>query len=215
MLTTRYRALTVRARLGRTWRDIFVFAILGWLAAAIPALAQVTGTVAGTIRDASGAVLPGVTVTISGPTLQRQNVAVTTAADGTYRLQLVPPGTYQVVAELSGFNPQTRQNIVVVLNQQTTLDFVLPVAGVTESVQVSAEAPIVEVTRSDAHQHRDAADDRQLAAERTQFHRPDRARSRGEAGSDRLEQFVDESRSSASAPARCRTSSTERRTTTR
>jgi len=139
MLTTLYRALTV-----------FVFAIFVWLVAAMPALAQVTGTVAGTIRDSSGAVLPGVTVTITGPTLQRPSVTVTTAADGTYRLQLVPPGVYQVVAELTGFNAQTRQNIVGVLNQQTTLDFVLPVAGVTESVQVSAESPIVEVTRSAA-----------------------------------------------------------------
>jgi Carboxypeptidase regulatory-like domain/TonB-dependent Receptor Plug Domain len=131
-----------------TDRRLSVFIVAAWLAAVLPAAAQVTGSIAGTIRDASGAVLPGVTVTISGPTLQRQNVTTTTSADGTYRIPLVPPGAYQISAELSGFNTQTRQNIVVVLNQQTTLDFVLPVAGVTESVQVSAESPLVEVTRS-------------------------------------------------------------------
>src|SRR5690242_21908420 len=131
-----------------TDRRLSVFIAAAWLAAVLPAAAQVTGSIAGTIRDASGAVLPGVTVTISGPTLQRQNVTATTTADGTYRIPLVPPGAYQVGAELSGFNTQTRQNVLVVLNQQTTLDFVLPVAGVTESVQVSAESPLVEVTRS-------------------------------------------------------------------
>ncbi|HTK30034.1 MAG TPA: TonB-dependent receptor [Vicinamibacterales bacterium] len=123
---------------------LFLIAIT-WTATA---RAQVTGSVAGTIRDASGGVLPGATVTLSGPSLQRQSVTTTTAADGTYRLPLVPPGAYQVAAELAGFSGETRRNVEVVLNQQTTLDFVLRVAGVAESVQVSAEAPVVEVTRS-------------------------------------------------------------------
>ncbi|MGE5243641.1 MAG: TonB-dependent receptor [Betaproteobacteria bacterium] len=127
--------------------QVVLFVVL--LVAAAPAWAQVTGSVAGTIKDASGAVLPGATVTIKGPSLQRQSATATTTADGTYRIPLVPPGTYDITVELSGFTAQTRHDVEVVLNQQTTLDFTLPIAGVSESVQVSAEAPLVEVTRSD------------------------------------------------------------------
>src|SRR5438445_11205339 len=111
--------------------------------------AQVTGSIAGTIRDASGAVLPGATVTVKGAALQRESVTTTTSPEGTYRVPLVPPGAYDVSVDLSGFSAQTRRNVEVAINQQTTLDFALPVAGVAESVQVSAEAPVIEVTRSD------------------------------------------------------------------
>jgi len=116
---------------------------------AIPAAAQVTGSIAGTVRDSSGAVLPGATVTIKGPSLQRESASVTSASDGAYRIPLVPPGVYEVTVELSGFSAQTRRNIDVAINQQTTLDFALPVAGVAESVVVAAEAPLIEVARSD------------------------------------------------------------------
>jgi outer membrane receptor protein involved in Fe transport len=118
-------------------------------ACAAPAAAQVTGSIAGTVHDASGAVLPGVTVTVTGPALQRANEVVTTAADGTYRIPLVPPGVYEVKFELSGFAPITRTNVEVALNRQTTLDEAMSVAGVSESVQVSGVVPVIEVTRSD------------------------------------------------------------------
>ncbi len=113
------------------------------------AAAQVTGSVAGVIRDASGAVLPGVTVTIKGAALQRESVSATTNNEGSYRIQLVPPGVYDVTAELAGFATQQRKSVGVALNQVTTLDFTLAVGGVSESVQVSADAPLVQITRSD------------------------------------------------------------------
>ena len=117
--------------------------------ATLPAAAQVTGSIAGTVHDASGAVLPGVTVTVTGPALQRANEVVTTASDGTYRISLVPPGVYEVKFELNGFGPITRTQVEVALNRQTTLDEAMSVAGVSESVQVSEVVPVIEVTRSD------------------------------------------------------------------
>jgi hypothetical protein len=114
-----------------------------------PASAQVTGSIVGTVRDSSAAALPGATVTVRGPALQRDSVTTTTAADGTYRIPLLPPGTYDVTVELSSFATQTRRGIDVAVDQRATLDVTLPVAGVTESVQVSAEVPLVEVARSD------------------------------------------------------------------
>ncbi len=111
--------------------------------------AQVTGSIAGTIRDASGAVLPGATVTVKGPALQRESATATTTAEGTYRIPLVPPGVYEVTVELAGFTTQTRKNIEVAINQLSTVDVTLALGGVTESVQVSAEVPVVEIARSD------------------------------------------------------------------
>ena len=131
------------------WRVRLTLLLLLVCALAWPAAAQVTGSIAGTIRDASGAVLPGVTVTITGPSLQRENETVTTSADGSYRVPLVPPGVYQVRFELSGFAPITRTQVEVALNRQTTLDQAMSVAGLSESVQVSEVVPVIEVTRSD------------------------------------------------------------------
>jgi outer membrane receptor protein involved in Fe transport len=126
-----------------------LFALLLLLVWPAYAGAQVTGSIAGVIRDASGAVLPGVTVTLKGPALQRESVSATTNGEGAYRIQLVPPGVYDVTAQMEGFTAQERKSVGVALNQVTTLDFTLAVGGVSESVQVSADAPLVQITRSD------------------------------------------------------------------
>ena len=125
------------------------FLLAALLAVAVPAAAQVTGTIAGTTKDASGAVLPGVTVTVTGPALQRASASATSSADGTYRVTLLPPGTYDVKFELSGFSAVSRRAVEVAINQQTTVDASLAVGGVTESVDVSGTSPLVEVNRSD------------------------------------------------------------------
>jgi outer membrane receptor protein involved in Fe transport len=119
------------------------------LATAVPSGAQVTGSIAGTVKDASGAVLPGATITVTGPALQREKATAVSASDGTYRVPLIPPGVYDVNVELSGFKPVTRQNIEVALNQQTTVDLSLGLATVNEAVSVTGTAPVVETTRSD------------------------------------------------------------------
>jgi outer membrane receptor protein involved in Fe transport len=122
------------------------------VASAVPAHAQVTGSIAGTVRDTSDAVLPGVSITVRGPALQRESVSTTTGADGVYRVPLLPPGTYDVAAELEGFAPQTRRRVDVAVNQQTRLDISMGVAGVSEAVTVASSVPIVDVARSDVAQ---------------------------------------------------------------
>jgi outer membrane receptor protein involved in Fe transport len=111
--------------------------------------AQVTGSIAGTVRDASGAVLRGAVVTITGPALQREQVQVSTAADGTYRAALIPPGAYTVIVTMTGFRSQQHDGIEVALNRQSTVDMTLAVQGGTESIQVTADLPLVDRTRSD------------------------------------------------------------------
>jgi hypothetical protein len=130
----------------RLFSSLLAFAIAF---ATAPAHAQITGSVAGVVRDSTGGVLPGVVVTLRGPALQRESVSATTNADGTYRIPLVPPGVYDITAELNGFTTQSRDNVEVAINQQVTLDFAMSVAGVAETVQVGAEVPLVEVARSD------------------------------------------------------------------
>jgi len=129
---------------------IVVLAVaLAAIVAPAAAFGQITGSIAGTIKDASGSVIPGVTVTVSGPALQREKVTATSGTDGAYRVPLLPPGVYQVTFELSGFASSTRDGIDVALNQQATLDITLAVAGVAESVKVTTTTPLVEVERSD------------------------------------------------------------------
>ncbi|MEO5897086.1 MAG: TonB-dependent receptor [Vicinamibacterales bacterium] len=123
--------------------------ILGLLVAPVTARAQTTGTVAGTVRDASGALLPGATITLAGRALQRDLVTTVSGADGVYRIPLLPPGIYDVSVSLSGFVTQTRSAVDVPLNQTATVDFQLPVAGVSETVKVVSDVPLVDVTRSD------------------------------------------------------------------
>jgi hypothetical protein len=131
------------------WRTVIFLSLAVIGRSASPLFAQVTGAIAGTIHDESGAVLPGVTVTLTGPSLQRESVVITSAADGSYRIALVPPGTYTVSLTLSGFATQVRQGLGVAVNQQTTLDFTLGVAAIAETVQVSVDAPLIQVARSD------------------------------------------------------------------
>jgi outer membrane receptor protein involved in Fe transport len=113
------------------------------------ASAQVSGSIAGIVRDPSGAILPGVTVTVTGPSLQRQSASTMTDAGGAYRISPLPAGVYSLRFELSGFAPTVQANVEVAVDQQVTLDVKLGVAGVTEAVEVSTAVPLVEPTRSD------------------------------------------------------------------
>jgi outer membrane receptor protein involved in Fe transport len=107
-----------------------------------------TGGVAGTLSDSSGAVLPGVAVTLSGPSLQ--GVRETTSdPQGFYRFRNVPPGSeYTVTARLSGFRDATQERIQVFLGQEGTVNLTMSPAGVTEAVEVTATIPLVDVAQT-------------------------------------------------------------------
>jgi hypothetical protein len=118
-----------------------------WLvmvALAAPALAQQTGAVGGTVRDAQGGVLPGVTVTASGgATAPRSAVS---NEQGTYSITGLPPGTYSVVFELPGFSSQTQEAVSVQVNRTTRVDSELGVGTLQETVTVSGASPVVDVS---------------------------------------------------------------------
>ena len=122
------------------------FVILMTLAAARPGLAQsLIGSVSGTVRDEQGGVLPGVTVTLLGKTGPASG---TTDAKGFYRFPTVDPGHYEIRAELAGFESWRTGDVRVSIGTQLTLDAVLRVASVTETVEVLEQAPVVDVTSS-------------------------------------------------------------------
>jgi hypothetical protein len=116
--------------------------LLAW-----PAMAQEQrGSIEGLIKDSSGAILPGVTVDAKSST--GVTVTATTDANGAYRFPSVPPGTYEVSATLSGFAPQKVSDVTVGLGQIKNVNFALAVAGVQESVHVTAESPLVDIKQS-------------------------------------------------------------------
>ena len=111
------------------------------------ASAQATGSIFGKVTDASGGVLPGVTVTVSGPALQKPLVQVT-AESGAYQFPVVQIGTFSVTFELSGFKKVVRNNIVVVTGFNVPLDMKLEVGAVSEELTVSAAAPVVDTKKT-------------------------------------------------------------------
>lgn len=116
------------------------------LLGAAPALAQ-NAQISGTLKDDTGGVLPGASVTARNQDTGLVRTAVTEGA-GTYRLQALPPGTYTVTAELAGFSTQERRNLVLVIDQSAVADFQLKTATISETVTVTGEAPIVETRTS-------------------------------------------------------------------
>ena len=101
------------------------------------------GELVGKAADDQGAVLPGVTVTLTGPAVMGAQTAVTNER-GVFRFPAVPSGTYKVTFQLQGFATLVRDGVVVPVRQTVTLDAALKVAALQESVTVSGESPVVD-----------------------------------------------------------------------
>jgi len=120
--------------------------------APITALAQSdTGVIDGRVLDESKAAMPGVTVTARNVATGFTRSAVSSDL-GTYRLEFLKPGTYEVTAELQGFAKAVAKDIIVQVSSSTTVDFAMKVGGMAESIEVTAESPLVQSTKSDVGQ---------------------------------------------------------------
>ena len=117
------------------------------LFAAVPAVAQEqTGSIEGVVRDAQGGAMVGATVAaLNAAGVSREAV---TDATGTYRFNALAPGRYELTANLSGFAPAKVQNVDLRLGQQLSINMTLSPAGVTETVQVVGESPLIAITQS-------------------------------------------------------------------
>ena len=118
----------------------------------MPAIAFAQASIVGTARDASGAVLPGVTVEASSPALIEKTRSVVTNGVGQYSIQDLRPGTYSVTFTLQGFSPVKRDGIELTGSFIATVNADLRVGGVAETITVSGEAPVVDVTSARTEQ---------------------------------------------------------------
>src|SRR3954449_1804956 len=104
------------------------------------------GSLRGYVRDQQGGVLPGVTVTATSPDLLAAVVAVSDSA-GYYRLNNLPPGTYVVAADLTGFAAYKREGILMRAGSTFNVDIEMTLSSVQESVTVSGESPMIETSK--------------------------------------------------------------------
>jgi len=131
----------------RRWLGWFTLAALVVLAS-FPVHAQGgRSEVTGTITDSAGAVMPGVTITATneGTGLERTTV---TGDEGRYTIPSLLPGTYTIKADLAGFQSARHTGVVLNVGQEATLNLTMEIAGVAETLTVTAQAPLVESTSS-------------------------------------------------------------------
>ena len=109
----------------------------------LPAAAFAQATIAGSARDSSGAVLPGVSVEASSPVLIEKVRTAVTDDRGLFRIVSLPPGAYSVTFSLPGFRQVKRDEIELSGSFVAQIDVALAVGGVSETVTVAATTPIV------------------------------------------------------------------------
>lgn len=106
------------------------------------------GTITGTISDPTNAVIPGVSVVATNAETGAKYETISTET-GNFTLPQLPPGTYQLSAELPGFKKYIRQGITVLVAQTLRLDVGLQVGAATDEVTVNADAPLLRTESSD------------------------------------------------------------------
>jgi outer membrane receptor protein involved in Fe transport len=129
-------------------RSLVGFSIVIVMAAPLESRAQTTSaTLRGRIADEQRAVLPGVTVTVHQLDTNTTRSVVTSEV-GQYFLPNLPAGRYEVSAELQGFRIERRTGLVLQIGQEVTIDFLLKVGGLQETVTVAAETRVLETTNN-------------------------------------------------------------------
>ncbi|MEO8257742.1 MAG: TonB-dependent receptor [Acidobacteriota bacterium] len=122
-----------------------ILLVLACLAVSIVSSAQGLGTIAGVVRDSSGAVLPGVTVEVASPALIEKVRSVVTDGSGQYSVISLPVGTYTVTFTLPGFSTSKREGVELPANFTAPVNGELRVGALSETITVSAESPLIDV----------------------------------------------------------------------
>ena len=121
---------------------------MGGLARPLFAQAVQTAALTGTVKDSTGAVLPGATVNVSSPSQVGGVQPSVSDSQGIYRFPALRPGIYEMEATLAGFKTVKQSNIVLPLGTTITIDLTLAVASVSETVQVTGTSPVVDIKSS-------------------------------------------------------------------
>src|SRR5262249_20997398 len=129
-------------------RLIILFALAVFMPAAVYAQAVTGASISGTVKDASGGVLPAVTVEAASPALIEKVRVAMTDSTGQYKIENLRPGTYSVTFTLSGFSTMKREGIVLEGSFVATINADMSLGNVSETVTVSGESPVVDVQSS-------------------------------------------------------------------
>ncbi len=142
------------------FRVLLLFCWMVWLGSIHAGAQEFRGAILGHVQDPSGAVVAGALVTITNTAT---NVAVTakTADDGSYLVPFLVPGPYRVTAEMTGFKKALRDGIEVRVQDRLTVDLVLEVGATSETIEVTAAAPLLEVNSATMGQ---VIDNRQIVS---------------------------------------------------
>jgi hypothetical protein len=130
----------MKTRAGMVVFACMVFAIGSWAQ-------TISGTLSGTVRDPSGAVLPGVTIEVKNANTGATRSLITDER-GYYTAANISPGDYEVTAGLPGFQTEVRRGFSVNVGQTSVIDFTLKVGAISEKIEVTAEAPLVETSNA-------------------------------------------------------------------
>src|SRR5712691_1632122 len=133
-------------------RVIVVGVVLMSVAGVSAAFAQSvsSGTIEGTVKDESNAILPGVTVTVTSPQLQVGLLTQVSDAAGDYKFVDLPACTYRLKAELTGFSASVHDDLRLTIGFHARVDLTLKLGAMEESVTVSGQSPVVDVTSTTA-----------------------------------------------------------------
>jgi hypothetical protein len=118
------------------------------LCAALPAAAQITGSISGSVLDEKGAAIPGATVTVRN-TATNISRTTQTGEDGRYRLPNLPVGPYEVTVEVTNFAKYVQTGIQLQLNQDAVVDAAMKAGGVSEVVSVTENASVLNTTNAE------------------------------------------------------------------
>jgi hypothetical protein len=136
--------------MSRRWsvRLLSLTLLLAWVPGAFAQSQATTGVIEGTVADETGGVLPGATVNLRNTATNFEQV-VTTGGDGRFRALLLPLGPYRIAVELEGFARLIREGIDLAVGQTVNLRLTLQISAVEEEITVTAEAPVIETSRTE------------------------------------------------------------------
>ncbi|HEY4422633.1 MAG TPA: carboxypeptidase regulatory-like domain-containing protein [Pyrinomonadaceae bacterium] len=134
--------------MSKTVKFLLVSLLVFAFSAVAFAQSNTTGSVGGVVSNPNKEVVSGATVTVKNMGTNKEDSA-TTDDTGRFKVSNLQPGNYSVTVSSSGFSPSTMENIVVEVGRETTLEVALSVGPVTGTVDVSAEAPVINTTQQD------------------------------------------------------------------
>ena len=134
--------------MSKTPKICFVCLLLLTLSAVASAQSTTTGSIGGVVTNPNKEVVPGAAVTVKNVGTNKEDSA-TTDDTGRFKVANLQPGNYSVTVSSSGFSPMTSENVVVEVGRETSLEVALSVGPVTGTVDVSAEAPVINTTQQD------------------------------------------------------------------